>query len=226
MKHDLRPFSGAIFDLDGTLLDSMGVWADIDKEFLGRRGFSVPPDYMEAITPLGFRGTALYTIDRFGLSDTPEGLMEEWSTMAKEKYAHEVMLKPGARELLQALYDAGVFLAVVTASSRELFLPCLERNGIAGYFSLILTTDGTGLGKNAPEIWNLAAEKMGLPPEKVIVFDDAAASILGAKEAGLQTVGVYDPLSRGQDVLKKEADLYIESLELSGDPAALYLLQK
>lgn len=226
MTDHLRPFSGAIFDLDGTLLDSMGVWADIDKEFLGRRGFSVPPDYMEAITPLGFRGTALYTIDRFGLSDTPEGLMEEWSTMAKEKYAHEVMLKPGAEELLWELYEAGVPLAVVTASQPELFLPCLKRNGIADLFSLFLTTDGTGLTKNAPDIWKLAAEKMGLPPEKVVAFDDAAASVRGAKAAGLQTVGVYDPLSRGQDMLMEEADLYTESLCRCSGLSALCLLQK
>ena len=213
MTDHLRPFSGAIFDLDGTLLDSMSVWAEIDEEFLGRRGFAVPPDYMEAITPLGFRGTALYTIERFGLSDTPEGLMEEWSTMAREKYAHEVMLKPGAKELLCELHSAGIPLAIVTASSQDLFMPCLIRNGIAEYFSLILTTDGTGFTKNGPEIWRLAAEKMGLRPENVVIFDDAAASVLGAKQAGLQTVGVFDPHSKGQDVLMREADLYTESLE-------------
>ena len=223
MFHPLRPFGGAVFDLDGTLLDSMGVWAEIDEEFLGRRGFAVPPDYMEAITPLGFRGTALYTIERFGLTDTPEGLMDEWSTMAREKYAHEVLLKPGAKALLRELHGAGIPLAVVTASSQDLFMPCLARNGIADYFSLILTTDGTGLTKNGPEIWRLAAEKLGLAPEECVIFDDAAASVLGAKAAGLQTVGVYDPHSKGRDQLMREADIYVNSLEKLKGLSALCL---
>lgn len=226
MFHPLRPFAGAIFDLDGTLLDSMGVWAEIDRDFLGRRGFEVPPDYMEAITPLGFRGTALYTIERFGLSDTPEGLMDEWSTMAREKYAHEVMLKPGAKALLRELHSAGVPLAVVTASSQDLFMPCLVRNGIADYFNLILTTDGTGFTKNGPEIWLMAAGKLGVTPEECVVFDDAAASVLGAKSAGLQTVGVYDSHSKGRDRLMHEADLYTNSLEELEGLSTLCLSQK
>lgn len=213
MKHDLRPFAGAIFDLDGTLLDSMSVWAEIDEEFLGRRGFAVPPDYMEAITPLGFRGTADYTIARFGLTDTPEELMAEWSAMAREKYAHEVMLKPGAKELLDGLKAAGIPLGIVTASSPELFRPCLERNGIADAFSVILTTDGTGCSKNEPGIWRTAAEKLGVDPENCIIFDDALASVLGAKAAGMQTVGVFDPHSGGKNGLQQASDLYVETLE-------------
>lgn len=226
MFRSLRPFAGAIFDLDGTLLDSMGVWAEIDEEFLGRRGFAVPPDYMEAITPLGFRSTALYTIDRFGLTDTPEELMDEWSAMAREKYAREVMLKPGAEPLLRELKAAGIPLAVVTASSKELFTPCLERNGVLGYFDLILTTDGTGLTKNGPGIWRLAAEKLGLAPENCIIFDDAAASVIGAKEAGLQAVGVYDPLSRGREQLMQAADLYVTGLGQLSGLAGIGLSQK
>ena len=94
-------FRGAIFDLDGTLLDSMGMWDDIDVAFLSRRGLTVPDDYVQAIVPLSFRETAVYTIDRFGLTETPEAVMEEWMRMAEEAYAFRVEPKPYAAELLR-----------------------------------------------------------------------------------------------------------------------------
>ena len=90
-------FKGAIFDMDGTLLDSMGLWSDIDREFLAKRGIDVPSDYLQAVIYLGAMGTALYTIDRFNLSDTPEGLIAEWNSMAAEKYK-TIPEKPGALE--------------------------------------------------------------------------------------------------------------------------------
>lgn len=213
MFHPLRPFAGAIFDLDGTLLDSMSVWAEIDQEFLGRRGIAVPPDYMEAITPLGFRGTADYTIARFGLTDTPEELMAEWSAMALEKYSFHVGMKPGAKALLDEFRAAGIPMGVASALSKHLAEPCLRRNGIDGCFSAIVMTDEVGIGKNQPGIWKIVAGQIGVPAKNCIAFDDAAASLIGAKAAGLQTVGVFDPHSGGKNGLQEASDLYVETLE-------------
>ena len=89
---------GAIFDLDGTLLDSMGVWDQVDVDFLAKRGIEVPDDYMQKVAAMQFRQIAEYTIARFGLSDTPEALMEEWDHMARVMYATVVEAKPYARD--------------------------------------------------------------------------------------------------------------------------------
>ncbi len=94
---------GAIFDMDGTLLDSMWVWRQIDVDFLGRRGFEVPPDYLEMITPMGYCRAAEYTIERFGLNEKPEDLIQEWYGMAAEAYAKKVELKSHAKEYLLEL---------------------------------------------------------------------------------------------------------------------------
>ena len=105
---------GAIFDLDGTLLDSMGVWDQVDVDFLAKRGFEVPDDYMQKVAAMQFRQIAEYTIARFNLSDTPEALMEEWDHMARVMYATVVEAKPYAREYLESLKASGAKLAVAT----------------------------------------------------------------------------------------------------------------
>ena len=119
-------FSGAIFDLDGTLLDSMGVWEEIDAAFLNRRGFEVPADYLQAVAPLGFRAAADYTIRRFGLRESAEALIEEWDTLAVEAYQVRVPLKSGARQYLLSLKERGVRLAVATASREAYYVPALK----------------------------------------------------------------------------------------------------
>ena len=115
-------FKGAVFDLDGTLLDSMEVWKNIDIEFLSKRGLQVPKDYSDEILAMSFRETAEYTIARFGLREQPDDVMHEWNQMAIEAYGHHVQLKPGAKEYLLKLKSRGIRLGVCTALSQKLTL--------------------------------------------------------------------------------------------------------
>ena len=205
------PVSAVIFDLDGTLLDSMGVWAQIDIDFLGKRGLAVPPDYMEAITPLGFRATAEYTKARFSLPDTPEQLMDEWSAMAREMYHHHVQLKPGALRLLEELHRRGIPMGAASALSPELAIPCLESCGAADYLQVMVTADQVGSGKHLPEIWLRTAALLGTEPARCLAADDVAAALRGARAAGMVTAGLYDPHSGGREELKASAHLFAES---------------
>ena len=111
----IRECKGAIFDLDGTLLDSMGVWHQIDVDFLAKRGFAVPEDYQKAITPMGAYQAAVYTIERFALNEKPEDLVQEWLDMAYEAYSQRLLLKPYAYEYVSKLYEDGRKLAIATS---------------------------------------------------------------------------------------------------------------
>ena len=191
----MKQYKGAIFDLDGTLLDSMRVWDDIDVAFLKKRGLEVPPDYQEAITPLGFLEAARYTIRRFGFPETPEELIQEWHQMAVDAYTYEVELKDGSAEYLRYLKEKGIRMAVATSSSPELYEPALKRNGIY-------------------DIYEKAAEKLSLPPETCVVYEDILAGIRGAKMGGFAAVGVYDRSGEGNRAkMEQEADRYVTSFK-------------
>ena len=205
-------FQGAIFDLDGTLLDSMGVWEDIDRAFLGRRGIPVPPDYMDKVAALSFPAAAVYTIERFALQETPESLMEEWSDMARDAYAHRVPLKAGAGAYLERLKRNGVKLAVATASSEELFIPALKRNGVYHLFDAFTTLKEVARGKGFPDIYLLAAQRLGLAPARCIVFEDIYDGICGARDGGFFTCAVEDAASASMRAqIQAAADVYIRS---------------
>jgi len=206
----MRVYKAYIFDLDGTLLDSMGVWGQIDIDFLAKRGIELPPDYMNAISSMTFHETAAYTIKRFALPDSVEGLMREWNDMAAYAYGHTVRMKPYAKEYLMALRDCGVKLAVATSMFAELCAPVLRNNGIDTMFHAICNTDETGYGKSRPDVFLLAAQRTGVLPGDCLVFEDILAAIKSAKSVGMGVCAVYDKTSENDwEEIKKAADYSI-----------------
>ncbi len=212
MKDRLQTMKGAIFDLDGTLLDSMGVWGDVDRIFFERRNMAVPEDYVQVIAPLGFAAAASYTVKRFHFEEREEDIVEEWHELAREAYAKAVWLKPYAREYLDNLKKKGVRLAAATASDHALFGPCLANNGLSGYFDEIVTVRDVKRGKGFPDIYELAAERLGMKASDCVVFEDILKGIEGAKAGGFFTVAIEDPHSAGEkDRIEKTADRYLRS---------------
>ena len=205
---------GAIFDLDGTLLDSLGVWGEVDRRFFERRGLKMPSDYQAVIKGMSFIDTARYTKELLGLKEPPEEIAMEWHEDVIGEYALSVPLKPGAGEYLRSLADRGVKLAVATTSREDLFVPCLKRNGVWELFSAVATTDETGESKSTGRVYRLAAERLGLDPGDCAVFEDILSGISGAKKAGFRAVCVYDPVNRDEwDALKAASDHSITSFE-------------
>ena len=192
----LKNIEGAVFDLDGTLLDSSGVWEKVDEKFLGDRGFQVPDDYVDEISPLGAERAAVYTIERFGLNEDKDDIVREWIEMAKKEYATEVVCKPYAKEFLEELHKLNIKMAVATSSDRELFMKTLEREGILKYFQKIVTVDEVERGKGYPDIYEEAARRIKVNPHKCLVFEDILAGVTGASLGEFNVVAVFDEKSK------------------------------
>jgi HAD superfamily hydrolase (TIGR01509 family) len=192
----LKNIEGAVFDLDGTLLDSSWVWEKVDEKFLGDRGFQVPDDYVDEISPLGAERAAVYTIERFGLNEDKDDIVREWIEMAKKEYATEVVCKPYAKEFLEELQKLNIKMAVATSSDRELFMKTLEREGILKYFQKIVTVDEVERGKGYPDIYEEAARRIKVNPHKCLVFEDILAGVTGASLGEFNVVAVFDEKSK------------------------------
>ena len=192
----LKNIEGAVFDLDGTLLDSSWVWEKVDEKFLGDRGFQVPDDYVDEISPLGAERAAVYTIERFGLNEDKDDIVREWIEKAKKEYATEVVCKPYAKEFLEELHKLNIKMAVATSSDRELFMKTLEREGILKYFQKIVTVDEVERGKGYPDIYEEAARRIKVNPHKCLVFEDILAGVTGASLGEFNVVAVFDEKSK------------------------------
>lgn len=201
----------AIFDLDGTLLDSLGVWERIDREFLGRRGIALPPDYARAIVTMHLHEAAAYTIRRFSLDEQPDDVVAEWMTMARDAYTRTVPLKSGAAAYLSRLRESGLRLAAATALAQELAEAALRRQGVYDRFETMVYAADVGQGKSSPAVFLRAAERLGVSPSACVVFEDTLAGVRSAKAAGMTAIGVYDAGAAAERfAIEAAADGYIE----------------
>lgn len=206
----LKNIKGAIFDMDGTLIDSMWVWSKIDEEYLRKRNIQLPNNLKQDIEHMSFSEVAQYFKDRFNITDSIEEIQNEWSEMAFYQYAHKVKLKPGAKEFLALLRSRGIKIALATSNSKPLIEVALKKNDIYHFFDSITTTDEVSRGKDFPDVYLLAAEKLSINPNNCVVFEDILPAIKGAKAAGMTVIGVHDAYSDYQkDDIINLSDMYI-----------------
>lgn len=211
---NIKNFKGAIFDLDGTLFDSMGIWKEVDIAFFRNHGMRMPSDYQDKIKDMHFRTMAIYTKERFKMRSSIESIMDEWCELCYDKYANEVPLKAGVREFLDLLKENGIKIAFATANTTQLSEVCLKNNEIFDYFDTGAYLHETLTDKSDPDVYLLASERLGLAPSECIVFEDLLAGINGAVKGGFAVCGVYDKHSRKDTrYIKQIADYYINSFE-------------
>ncbi len=206
----LENIQALLFDLDGTLVDSMWIWKEIDIEYLGRFGIPVPPDLSAAVEGKSFTETAAYFKERFALKDDIEAIKRDWNEMAWEKYTSQIPLKPGALDFLHYAKEKGLKMGIATSNSVELVKQVADVHGLHDYFSVIKTACDVKRGKPAPDIYLLAASELQVAPEHCLVFEDIVHGIQAGKAAGMKVCGVEDDYSVSQRTEKiKLCDYYI-----------------
>jgi 16S rRNA pseudouridine516 synthase len=210
----LKDKKAVLFDLDGTLVDSMWVWTQIDIDYLGSYGYSVPEDLQRSIEGMGFTEVAVYFKERFHIPDSIEKIKKTWNEMAIEQYSHAVPLKPGLISFLPWLRKQGMKTAVASSNDVGLVEACLKGHGIRQYFDAVLTVREIGRGKPAPDVYLEAAARLGVQPSECLVFEDIEPGIMAGKNAGMKVCAVEDSYSVFQKKEKRAcADYYIESYE-------------
>ena len=207
----LENIDAVIFDLDGSLVDSMWMWRQIDIEYLGKFGIELPEDLQEAIEGMSFSETAGYFKERFRLPDSIQQIKSDWNAMAWDKYSNEVPLKEGVDDFLEICREQGILLGIATSNSRELVQNIVSVHGLEDYFSCIMTGCDVAKGKPAPDIYLAVANELNVEPGRCLVFEDIIPGILAGKAAGMKVCAVEDAYSI---TVKEEkmlaADYYIE----------------
>lgn len=207
---NILDYQAAVFDFDGTIIDSMNMWSEIDVEYLSRYGHEPGPFLHDEIEGMSPGEMAVYFRENYGIPRTDEEMIQDWVEMSVTKYLYELRLKPHVCEFLSFLRDRGLKIGVATSTAMDIIVPCFEKRGIARFFDTIVTTGECGKGKPAPDVYLRAAERLGVSPSECLAFEDLPAGILAAKAAGFYTIAVDDSFSRNKEAEKRKmADLFI-----------------
>lgn len=181
-----------LFDLDGTLVDSSGIWVQIDLDFTARRGLPHTQEYHDFVAHTTAPTAAQYTKEYYGLQESVEEIMDEWFRQALYEYSHTIRPKPHVRAYLEQCRARKERMAIITSSAPQLCRATLERNGLGDYFETLLFAQEIGLEKKDPALFETAAQNLHLSAGECTLYDDSPLACRGAKAAGLSVVGVYD----------------------------------
>ena len=209
---NMNNITGAIFDLDGTVFDSMHIWSEIGLRFLAEKGVKPEPGIEDEFVKMSMTQAAEYYIKNVDPSETVLGVVEAVNKLVEGFYYNEVLLKDGIKEFLEFLKQRNVKMCVATATDRHLVERALERNGIRDYFSEIFTCTSVGAGKDSPVIYDKALEFLGTDKENTYIFEDALYAIETANKAGYKILGIKDVSEKADpETVKSFCTFYIEN---------------
>lgn len=208
----LKDIEAVIFDLDGSLVDSMWIWPQVDEEYFVKYGLTKPEGFYEEMEGKSYTEVAQLFLDTFPqLACSVDEIKQEWNDMTYEKYCTEVPLKPGAREMIETLYAQGVRFGIASSNSIDLVKAVIRALGVEQYFDSIHTSCEVRTGKPAPDVYLLAARDLQIAPEHCLVFEDVPMGILAGKNAGMRVCAVDDRFSKNLEEKKRSlADYYIK----------------
>ncbi|WP_010167864.1 HAD family hydrolase [Candidatus Epulonipiscium viviparus] len=198
-------YEAVIFDLDGTLIDSMWVWEQIDIEFLQKKGYVIDEAAINQIEGAGFTETAEFFKKHFNLAMSVEEIKETWREMAIKMYVERVDLKNGAKEFLEFLKAHNVKMAIATSNGREIVEAILEKHDIAKFFETVVTSCDVEKGKPHPFVYLKTAEILEVAPSRCLVFEDVPNGIIAGKNAGMTVFGIED--AQREDAKRRAKDL-------------------
>lgn len=224
LNKKLSGCDAVIFDLDGTLVDSMWMWKNIDIDFLARYGHECPEDLQKAIEGMSFTETAAYFKERFSLKESLEEIKGIWTEMSIELYRSKVPLKQGALNFLEHLREKGIKAGIATSNGRKIVDTVLNALDIAHYFQIVVTACEVAAGKPAPDIYLKVAKQLDVSPQNCLVFEDIPAGIMAGKNAGMKVCAIEDEFSSH---MKEEkillADYYVKDYyDVLNDKSPLY----
>ena len=205
--------TGAIFDVDGTLLDSMPIWEDVSVRYLKSLGVEAENTLPQKLERMSVEEGAAYIKENYGLRETEEEIAAATLKIVEDFYYNEAPMKPGVREYLDRLRAENIPMVIATSSGRPHVEAALRRLGVLDYFGKIFTCSEVGEGKTRPLIYEKAGEYIGGDFKDIYVFEDAIHALETAKQAGFYTVAVYDPSAdKDWKQLQEEADISVTDM--------------
>lgn len=211
MNNSIQDIKGAIFDLDGTLLNSMHIWSQVGLLFLKGKGFEPPDGLEDKFVKMSIVQAAEYYVENIDSSETIDGVVNGINELVRDFYFYEVEKKEGVEEFLCFLKERNVKMCIATATDKFLVEKALKRNGIDKYFSEIFTCTSVGAGKDTPIIYNKALEHLDTPKDNTFVFEDALYAIKTATNAGYKVVGIQDVFEKASpEKIAELCDYYID----------------